>query len=134
MAFDRRARAILWLDGGAAFLAGASVLALRGWLAPLHAFAPALVLVLGVVNLLYASYAGALAVLASRGLPLKRRAIDVLVFANSAWVVVCAGLVAWHWSSASAFGLLHVAFEGAFVGTLALAEARFVRPCAEPQR
>ncbi|MET0287076.1 MAG: hypothetical protein ABW352_21510 [Polyangiales bacterium] len=131
MAFDWRARAILWLDGGAAFLAGATVLAVRGWLAQLYAFAPALVFFLGAMNLLYASYSGALAVLASRGVPLKRRAIDVLVIANAGWVAVCAGLVAWLWSSASVFGLLHVAFEGAFVGTLALAEARFVRPCAQ---
>lgn len=125
-----QAKSILWLDGGAAFTAGLVVLALRGWLSALHGFAPALVVFLGVANLVYGTYSGSLAVRASRGRRPSRRAIDFLVFANLAWVVVSATVLVVNRRSVSGFGIAHVAFEGLFVGTLAFAELRFVRPFA----
>ncbi|HEX5657015.1 MAG TPA: hypothetical protein VFX59_07455 [Polyangiales bacterium] len=132
MQLDRRARVVLWVDGAAATGAGITVLALRQWLAPLHGIEPAFVTFLGVVNLCYGAYAGSLALRASRASALHRVAIDVLVLANAAWAVVCAGIVVARWTSASRYGLMHVAFEGAFVGTLAFVEYRLVRPLVSP--
>ena len=125
-----RARKILWLDAGAAAAAGATVLTLRAWLVGLHAFPPALIVFVGVSNLAYASYSGSLAVRASLDKTPSRRAVEVLVFANLAWTVVCAAVLAATWRSASVFGLAHVALEGLFVGCLAVAERRFVLPAA----
>ncbi|MDC0667862.1 hypothetical protein [Nannocystis radixulma] len=127
---NRRARAILWLDGSAACVAGVVVLALHDALARLHAFPPALVLFVGAANLAYASYSGSLAVLASLGRTPTRRAIDILVVANLAWIAVCAAILAATSRSASAFGLAHVGLEALFVGSLAVAEYRKVRPFA----
>ncbi|MDC0721061.1 hypothetical protein [Nannocystis bainbridge] len=126
----RRARAILWLDGSAACIAGLVVLALRGPLAQLHAFSPALVGFIGAVNLAYACYSGSLAVRASRGRTPSRRAIDLLVAANAAWVVACAAILATTAGTASIFGVVHVGFEALFVGSLAVVEFREVRPFA----
>ncbi|MFY0539638.1 hypothetical protein [Nannocystis pusilla] len=126
----RRARAILWLDGSAACVAGVVVLALHDALAQLHGFPPALVLFIGVVNLAYSCYSGTLAIRASRGHTPTRRAIDILVVANLAWVAVCAAIVASTAGTASAFGLAHVGLEGLFVGALAVVEYSRVRPFA----
>ncbi|MCY1009174.1 hypothetical protein OV079_27140 [Nannocystis pusilla] len=126
----RRARAILWLDGSAACAAGVVVLALHDALARLHAFPPALVLLIGAVNLAYSCYSGTLAVRASRGRTPTRRAIDILVVANLAWVAACAAIVALTADTASIFGLAHVGLEGLFVGMLAVLEYRRVRPFA----
>ena len=128
----RRARAILWLDGSAACVAGLVVLALHEALAQLHAFPPALVLFIGAVNLAYSCYSGTLAFRASRGHTPSRRAIGILVVANLAWVAVCAAIVAITASTASIFGLAHVGLEGLFVGALAIVEYRRVRPFARP--
>lgn len=127
---DPRAKSILWLDGAAGCAAGLFVLALRTFLAELHRFPLGLVTFLGVVNLAYASYSGTLAIRASRGRTPSRLAIDVLVVANLAWVVVCASIVALHARTASIFGIAHVSFEAVFVGTLGIVEFFYVRPYA----
>ena len=125
----RRARAILWLDGGSGLGAGIAVLIVHGWLATLHAVAPDLMLGIGVVNVLYGSYSGTLAMLATRrGRIPARRAVSLLVLANLGWAAVCATLIAT--THASPFFYLHVAFECAYVTALAAAEWRWVRPAA----
>ena len=121
---------ILWLDGGAACAAGAAVLLLRDRLASLYGFSPTLVSVLAVTNLAYGSYSGTLAVLASYRQTPRRRAIEVLALANFAWTLVCAVLLMANWRSATMFGVAQLAGEGLFVGALALAEWRIVRPSA----
>lgn len=126
----RRARAILWLDGCAACVAGVVVLALHDALAQLHGFPPALVLVIGAVNLAYSCYSGTLAVRAARGHTPTRLAIDILVAANLAWVAACVAIVAITAGTASIFGLAHVGLEGLFVGMLAVLEYSRVRPFA----
>jgi len=127
---NERARALLWLDSGAACAAGCFVVAFREWLAALHGFASSLVLFLGVANLAYASYSGSLALRASLDRTPSRFAIDALVIANSGWVAVCSAVLVTTWRSASPFGVAHIAFEGLFVGALAAAEYRYVRPFA----
>lgn len=127
---QRRAQLVLRTDAGAALAAGLFVLSLHGVLAQLYGFSPALVLTMGAVNIAYGAYSGALALRAARGKTPVRGAIDLLVAANLGWAAVCGFLVAQHWHVAGWLGLLHVAFEGLFVGTLALLELRFVRPDA----
>lgn len=120
----------MWVDACAAGSAGLAVLVLRDWLAHLYAFPVSLVLFLGCANLAYASYSGLLAALASRGRWPSGRAIDLLVVANSSWVLVCLAVLASTIRSASILGTAHVVLEGAFVGSLALVERRWVRPFA----
>ena len=115
-------------------MAGLGALALHQWLARLYGFPTALVLFIGAANLAYASYSGSLAVLASRGSRLPRRAIDVLVMGNLAWVAVCGGILIATREYASVFGVALVAFEACFVASLAVAEYRYVRPAAQEYR
>lgn len=127
---NERARRILWVDCGAAAAAGVVVLALSPWVARFYGFPRELVLFFGVANVAYASYSGSLAVRARRGAPVSVRAIDALIGANFAWVMVCGVVLARMWSSATAFGLAHAGLEALFVGSLAVAELRSVRPFA----
>lgn len=116
---SRNARAILWLDAGSALGAGATVIALHGWLARLHVVAPEVVLAIGIASVVYGTYTGALAILATvrRRLP-ARRAIELLVVANVVWSCVCIGLLATVGRPPSALYRLHVGLEGAYVALL----------------
>jgi hypothetical protein len=127
---NRRAQAILRLDGGAGFSVGVAVLALHAWVAQLHALPRSLVLFIGAANLAYGSYSGTLAIRAALHKTPTRTAIDVLIAANALWCVVCAAVLITTFRSASAFGLAQVALEGLFVAALAVAEYRWVRPFA----
>lgn len=125
----RRARAILWLDGGSGLGAGIAVLLLHRWLAAIHEVTPGTMLGIGLVNMLYGSYSGTLALVATRrGRLPPRVAVNVLVLANLGWTAVCTMLLA----KVDGSGLfrLHVGFEGAYVAALAAAEWRWVRPVA----
>ncbi len=127
---DRRAIGLLWFDSLPAVVAGVGVLALRGPLAELHGLPVGLLTVMGVVNLLYASYSGTLAARASAGRPPPRAAVDLLIAANLAWTVVCVGIAAATWRTAAWTGTAQVLGEGVWVASLAAAEARWVRPAA----
>ena len=108
-------RNLLWVDCIAGALAGATVLMFSGWLSGLHALPRELLLLNGAVNLLYASYSFSLARRARR----PRSLINLLVFANLAWAVVCLWLVGIFAGSASWFGIGHLVAEAVFVGGLA---------------
>lgn len=112
---------LLWIDCIAGALAGVLVLTFSGWLSSLHALPRELLLVNGAVNLLYASYSFSLAVRATR----PRSLIEVLVFANLAWALVCLCLAAIFAGPATAFGLGHLVGEAIFVGGLAGLEWRW---------
>jgi hypothetical protein len=129
---DRRAQAILRLDGGAGFCVGVAVLLLHDWVGQLHALPPSLVFFLGAANLAYGSYSGTLAIRAAVGKATPRAAIDLLIAANALWSVVCAALLVMTHRSASPFGVAHIAIEGLFVAALAVAERRWVRPATMP--
>jgi hypothetical protein len=106
---------LLWIDCIAGALAGVLVLSFSGWLSSLHALPRDLLLLNGAVNLLYASYSFSLAARARR----PRASINVLVFANLSWAVVCLWLVTVFAGSATVFGIGHLAGEAVFVGGLA---------------
>jgi len=127
---NRRARTILWLDGGAGGFVGLLMLALCDQLVWLYQLPRTVVIFIAAANLTYAAYSVSLATLASLNRPLARGAIDVLLGANLAWAVVCLAMIIETVGYASIFGLAHVALEGFFVATLAASEYRLVRPWA----
>jgi hypothetical protein len=112
---------LLWVDCCAAALAGVTVLLFSGWLSGLHALPRGLLLFTGAVNLLYACYSFALATRSNR----PRLFINLLVFANLAWAVVCFGLAIGFGGSATFFGVGHLIGEAVFVGGLASLEWRW---------
>ena len=111
-------RHLLWVDCTAGALVGVIVIAISDWLAKLEGFPREVLLFTGIVNVLYACYSFSLAVRAER--PMGR--INVLVFANLAWVPVCIGLVVFFRDQANVFGFVHMIGEALFVGGLALLE------------
>jgi hypothetical protein len=111
-------RKLLWIDCGAALLAGVAVLSLSTWLSQLYAIPRGLVVATGVANLAYGTFSLSLARRARR----PRSLIVLLVMANAAWVVVCALAAVLLAGTASAFGLAHLIGEGLFVGGLAALE------------
>lgn len=122
-----RARRLLWLDSGAALVAGTVVLVASGWLADLYRVPRGLLIGTGAVNLAYGAYSGSLVRAVVRGRELPRWRVDLLVGANAAWAVLCVGLVAWFGGEARWFAWAHLLGEAAFVGGLAAAEWRWVR-------
>lgn len=122
-----RAHFLLRFDSGAGALAGLTVVALHRWLATLYGLPDALVLFLGVTNLVYASFSGTLAWRARRWPPSRRRVV-FLAGANVAWGVACVVLALLTWPTATALGSGLLLFEAGFVSALGLAELRWVRP------
>ena len=111
-------RNVLWVDCTAAAIAGATVLVFSGWLSHLHLLPQALLVFIGAANLAYGAYSFFLARRAVRPIIL----INVLVFANAAWAVVCLVLAAKFWGEASLWGIAHLVGEALFVGGLAALE------------
>jgi hypothetical protein len=114
-------RNLLWVDCIAGALAGVTVLMFSGWLSSLYALPRELLLLNGAANVLYACYSFSLARRSRR----PRALIDLLVFANLAWAVVCLGLVSVFAGSATVFGIGHLVGEAVFVGGLAGLEWRW---------
>ena len=111
-------RNLLWVDCGAAFLAGLTVLSLSSWLGRVYALPRGLVVGMGAVNLAYGAYSFSLARRARR----PRALIVLLVVANGAWAVRCLLAAARLAGTASPFGIAHLVGEGLFVGGLAALE------------
>ena len=114
----RPLRQLLWIDCGAALLAGVTVLSLSAWLGRLYALPQGLLVAMGVANLAYGAFSFSLARRARR----PRSLIVALVAANASWAALC-GLAAVRLAGvASSFGLAHLIGEGLFVGGLAALE------------
>ena len=109
---------IIWIDGLAGATVGVLMLALLKWLISLYQLPANLVLLIGVCNLLYGMYSLSLATYLSR----SKGRILFLIVANMIWAVLCFIWVINYWSTASFFGLAHIAAEGIFVGGLAYVE------------
>lgn len=122
-----RALRLLWMDSGAALVAGTVVLVVSGWLADLYGVPRGLLIGTAVVNLAYGVYSGSLVRELARGRSLPRWRVELLVTANAAWAVVCVGLVVWFGGEARWFAWAHLLGEAVFVGALAVAEWRWVR-------
>ena len=111
----RSIRNLLWIDCSAGALAGVLVLVFAGPLSRLHAMPLDLLMFIGVVNLVYASYSFFLATRDKRPRPL----ITVLVVANGIWALACLSMAVAFADTATHFGLGHLVAEAIFVGGLA---------------
>lgn len=114
---------LLWVDSVGGLVVGVVVLVLRGALAGLHGLPLEVVTFLGATNVAYGSFSGALLRRARAGVfPVVGG--KVLVAANATWPLVCVALAVAFRDDVSAFGLLHLLGEGAYVGGLAVVERR----------
>lgn len=109
---------ILWIDCTAAAFAGLIVLLAAQWLSQLYHLPKGVIVSVGCVNLLYASYSFTLANYKKCSLFL----IHILVIANSIWVLVCLLMLWIFWQEMTIFAVIHIAGEAIFVGTLARLE------------
>ncbi|MDH0032836.1 MULTISPECIES: hypothetical protein [unclassified Acinetobacter] len=109
---------ILWVDCGAAALAGMIVLLAAQWLSSLYHLPKSVIIFIGCVNLLYACYSFLLANYKKRSITL----VNILVVANSIWILICL-IVLWmfRWEM-TIFALMHILGEAIFVCILARLE------------
>ena len=112
------AKHILWIDCTAAASAGLIVLLAVPWLSQLYHLPKEIIIFVGCVNLLYACYSFTLANYKKRTLFL----INILVIANSIWVLVCLIMLWQFWQEMTIFAVIHIAGEVVFVGALARLE------------
>ncbi|WP_087024016.1 hypothetical protein [Thaumasiovibrio subtropicus] len=112
---------ILWVDGIAAMTAGLLVLILSEWLEGLYRLPLAVIYVLVVANLSYAAYSLSLAYRRSPSLA----AIQLLVFGNLLWSVICVVILVYYREMISIWGFLFVTGEALFVCFLAGFEWRW---------
>jgi hypothetical protein len=119
---------ILAVDGLGGLAVGALMLVVLRPLAAFYGLSWGVVTFVAVANVAYGSYSSTLAYRASRGKKPSRRAVDVLILANTMWTLVCVTLLVATWGTAGIFGQLHIGAEGLYVLALAGVEARYVRP------
>jgi len=120
---------LLWIDSRAGLLVGATVLAFStGW-SRLYGLPHALVVTMGIANVVYGMYSFLLARRAER----PRTALLLLIGANATWAVMCFALALHFAASASALGTGVLLFEGVFVGGLAALEWRHRETLARSQ-
>lgn len=110
------AKHILWIDCTAS--AGLIVLLAVPWLSQLYHLPKEIIVFVGCVNLLYACYSFTLANYKKCTLFL----INILVIANSIWVLVCLIMLWQFWQEMTIFAVIHIAGEVVFVGALARLE------------
>lgn len=111
-------KSLLWIDCFAGATAGVIVVLASAWLSELYSVPQKLLLVMGVVNLLYACYSFSLAISSKR----PGFFIKMLIVANAIWAFVCLGIAARFSASMTLPGYIHLGGEAVFVGGLALAE------------
>jgi hypothetical protein len=112
---------LLWVDCAAGALAGVLVLSLSGWLSRLYSMPVGVLYFMGMVNLLYAAYSFCLAIRRTR----PRVLITLLATANGVWALVCLGMAAHFFETATIFGIGQLVGEAIFVGGLASLELKW---------
>jgi hypothetical protein len=108
------------VDCVAGLLVGVATLSLSAWLSRLYALPYALLIVMGVANLVYGAFSFSLARRDSR----PRSLFVLLVMANGLWALLCGLAAVYFAGQASVYGLAHLLGEGLFVGGLAAWEWR----------
>ncbi|MEM9673406.1 MAG: hypothetical protein ACFB15_30390 [Cyclobacteriaceae bacterium] len=112
---------LLWIDCSAGALVGFVVVSASTWLSDLFQLPYDLVLLMGIMNLVYASFSFSLAIRSKR----PKLMIIFLVVANLTWAVLCVRWAMIHFDTASFFGLAQLLGEALFVGGLAVLEWRY---------
>ena len=111
-------RKILWVDCIGAIVTGLTMLAISGWLSGLYVLPLTYVIGHAAVHLTYGSYSFSLAVRKQRPMWM----LNLLIFANAAWAVLCAVFAARLAGGDSVFAAIHFLIEGVYVGSLASIE------------
>lgn len=111
-------RNLLWIDCSGALLAAAVMVACSGWLSRLYLLPAELLVGMGAVNAAYGTFSLSLALRNPR----PRSLLLLLVIANASWAGLCGIAAVVAATSASAFGVAHLVFEGLYVGGLAVLE------------
>lgn len=126
---ENKRRFILAFDSLSALAGGILTFALSPFLQALHHWTPAFTHYMASVNLGYGLYAGALRLAARKAGRVPPGFLVLLVAGNGLWAFHCL-LQAWRLrAEASYWGIGHLLFEAAYVGILAVMEARiFFRP------
>jgi hypothetical protein len=114
-------RQLLWIDGLAGLLAGASLFLTIDWLEQWYNIPRGTLVFIGIANLTYATYSLSIAMLKKRPAIL----IVILVTANLTWALNCLRMAITFGETASIFGLIHLIGEAIFVGGLAFLEWRY---------
>lgn len=114
-------RHLLWIDSAAAATAGVVVLGLGAGLSELYRVPRELLLFIGVVNLVYASYSFSLALRGNR----PRLLLHGLIVGNSLWASACVAMALQFAGDSSLLAQLHLIGEAVFVGGLAALEWRW---------
>lgn len=112
------AKHILWIDCSAAAFAGLIVLLAAQCLSQLYHLPKEIIVFVGCLNLLYASYSFTLANYKKRSMLL----VNILVIANSTWVLVCLFMLWRFRQEITIFAVIHIGGEAVFVGALARLE------------
>lgn len=112
---------LLWIDSRAGLTVGASVLLLSGWWSRLYGLPHALVVTMGIANVVYGTYSFVL----ERRTQRPMAALHLLAAANAAWGLACLGAAYVFVGRATLLGVGVLLFEGVFVGGLAVAEWRY---------
>lgn len=114
-------RKLLWIDGLAGLLGGASLFLTIDLLEKWYNIPRGTLVFIGLANLTYATYSLSIARLKKRPAIL----IVILVTANLTWALNCLRMAVTFWDTASIFGLIHLIGEAIFVGGLACLEWRY---------
>ncbi len=122
------ARKLPWIDGFAGLTVGLFMFALREPLSAFYGLSAGVVSFIASANVAYSVFGLCLGALRRK----PRALLYWLIFANFLWSVVCVVLLARVSSSASLFGLAHIALEGLFVSGLGFLEIRNRREILEP--
>lgn len=111
---------LLWVDSLAGLIVGVFMLLLSGPLSRLYDLPQAGIVFMGTMNLAYGSHSFSLARRKAR----PKALLLLLIAANACWGVLCIAAAFAFASSASYLGVGSLAFEGLFVGGLAILEWR----------
>ncbi|WP_133407543.1 hypothetical protein [Parashewanella tropica] len=109
---------ILWIDGFSAAIAGTLTLILHQFLVTIYGLPKSIILLIAIVNLIYAIYALFLAQNKTRSL----LAVTTLVMGNSLWAICCMLIVKTHFTDMTNIGLLVIIAESIYVTGLAFFE------------
>ena len=118
---------ILWVDCIGGLVVGVLVLCFCRLISSLGGLPIGIVLLVGFANLFYGTYSLWLTTRNRRGMVF----LQILAFANMAWLLVCLAIIVSHWSDITIFGMVHKLTEGIYVAALGWLEWQWRESLAE---
>lgn len=114
-------RKIIWVDCIAAISVGLIVLLFHSMVGAIYHIPEQTIIFIALSNLLYGAYSFSLAIQKARNI----KHLQLLVFGNLFWALVCAGVVAQYFNVASLIGIAFIVCEAMFVIMLAYFEWKY---------